>query len=162
LRRASFTLPLDRVAPGAYVARATVSDGSEELATVSRQLEIVTGAAPPSAAAPPVDPHVVVQGPVFLRAQGEWVTADPAMSAHAKNGLALVARGEYGAAAAEIETAFDANQKCAATAFVLGWAWEGAGDHRKAIGAWRAAAAADPMLVSAHLALADAYLRLQN
>ena len=43
---------------------------------------------------------------------------------------------------------------------MLGWAHEGAGDRRQAIGAWRAAAVIDPRMVPAHLALADAYLRM--
>src|SRR5258706_3793939 len=42
----------------------------------------------------------------------------------------------------------------------LGWAFHGAGDDRQAISAWRRAAFVDPTLVSAHLALADAYVRL--
>jgi Tfp pilus assembly protein PilF len=54
------------------------------------------------------------------------------------------------------------DQSSAAIAFVLGWAYEGAGDHRQAIGAWRAAAAIDPKLVPAHLAVADGYLRISE
>jgi predicted Zn-dependent protease len=52
------------------------------------------------------------------------------------------------------------DQTNAATAFVLGWAYENTGDHRHAIGAWRAAAAINPKMVPAHLALADAYLKI--
>jgi VWFA-related protein len=162
LRRASFVLPLGDIAPGNYIARATVTAHGEELAAASRQLSVVRGAAPAAAALPPVDPHVVSEGPLFRRAQGEWVTADPALASHAQKGLSLFASGDYAAAASELETAFDASQGSAGTAFVLGWAWEGAGEHRKAIGAWRAAALADPALVPAHLALAEAYLRLDN
>jgi len=47
-------------------------------------------------------------------------------------------------------------------AFVLGWARRAAGDLRNAIGAWRNAAALDPRLIPAHLALADAYLQLDQ
>jgi tetratricopeptide (TPR) repeat protein len=54
------------------------------------------------------------------------------------------------------------DQSNAAVAFVLGWAYEGAGDHRQAIGAWRAAATIDPKLVPAYLALADGYLRISE
>jgi tetratricopeptide (TPR) repeat protein len=110
----------------------------------------------------PVDPRVVAQGALFARARGEWVTADPAVASHANRGLELFTQGNFSGAATELEQAFTAKQANAATAFVLGWAWEGAGDERKAIGAWRAAATADPSLVPAHLALADAYLRLRN
>jgi VWFA-related protein len=161
MRRASFTIPLTSVAPGAYVARANIKDGSEEVATVSRQLDVREGDAPVAAAAP-VDPRNAAQGPVFARAKGEWVTAEPATAAHANKGFDLFTHGDYASAASELEQAFDRSQKSAATAFVLGWAWEGAGDDRRAIGAWRAAATADPSLVPAHLALADAYLRLRN
>ena len=47
-----------------------------------------------------------------------------------------------------------------ATAFVLGWAAVGAGDEHTAIGAFRNAALREPSLIAAHLALAEAYLRL--
>jgi VWFA-related protein len=161
MRRAVFTLPLEGVAPGAYVARATVVDGKEEVVTVSRQLDVHEGKAP-IAAPPPLDPRNAAHGPIFVRAKGEWVTAPPPMAAHATKGFDLFSRGDYASAASELQQAFDTSQKSAATAFVLGWAWEGAGDNRKAIGAWRAAAAADPSLVPAHLALADAYLRLRH
>ena len=161
MRRAAFALPLTDVAPGAYVARASVTSGSEELATVSRQLDVRAGAAPVAAPAA-VDPRNAAQGPIFARAKGEWVTAPSPLAAHATKGFDLFSRGDYASAALELQQAFDSSQKSAATAFVLGWAWEGAGDDRKAIGAWRAAAAADPSLVPAHLALADAYLRLRK
>jgi VWFA-related protein len=161
MRRAAFTLPLTDVAPGAYVARANVKDGNEEVATVSRQLDVREGAMPVAVAAA-IEPRNAAQGPIFARAKGEWVTAAPPIAAHANKGFDLFTRGDYPAAASELQQAFDNSQKSAATAFVLGWAWEGAGNETKAIGAWRAAAAADPSLVPAHLALADAYLRLRN
>jgi VWFA-related protein len=161
MRKAAFALPLTDVPPGAYVARATVAEGNEEVAAVSRQLDVREGAAP-VAAPPPVDPRNAAQGPIFARARGEWVTAAPPLAAHATKGFDLFSHGDYASAAAELQQAFDSSQKSAATAFVLGWAWEGAGDDVKAIGAWRAAAAADPSLVAAHLALADAYLRMRN
>jgi tetratricopeptide (TPR) repeat protein len=160
VRRARFSLPLSGVTPGGYVARAVIRDGATEVTTVTRQLKIVAGTAPPASAPAAADPRVVARGPVFKRAQGEWVTAEPPLAAHAAKGLDLFVRGAFADAAVELEQAFDANQKNAATAFVLGWAWQGAGNARKAIGAWRAAAAADPSLVPAHLAIADAYLRL--
>jgi tetratricopeptide (TPR) repeat protein len=87
---------------------------------------------------------------------------DPAVAAHAASGFELFARGDFAAAATELQQAFGVNQRSAATAFVLGWAWDAAGESRKAIGAWRAAAVADPSLVAAHLALADAYLHIAN
>ena len=161
MRKAAFALPLTDVASGAYVARATVAEGNEEVATVSRQLDVREGAAPVAAPAA-VDPRNAAQGPIFARAKGEWVTAAPPLAVHATKGFDLFSHGDYASAASELQQAFDSSQKSAATAFVLGWAWEGAGDDVKAIGAWRAAAAADPSLVPAHLALADAYLRLRK
>jgi VWFA-related protein len=89
------------------------------------------------------------------RAPGE-----PGVAAHALRGLALFVREDYAAAAAALGQTFDAAPDHALTAFFLGWAQEGAGDPRAAIGAWRSAAHLDPTMVSAHLALADGYLRL--
>ena len=54
------------------------------------------------------------------------------------------------------------DQTSAATAFVLGWAYEEAGRRREAIGAWRAAATIDPTMLPAHLALADGYMRMSE
>ena len=162
VRHARFSLPLTGMAPGAYVARAHVQDGHDEVATLTRQLDIVEGAAPPPPPPPAADPRMVAQGALFKQAKGEWFTATPSLAAHATKGFDLFARGDFAAAAGELEQAFEANQKSAATAFVLGWAWQGAGDTRKAIGAWRAAAATDPSLVPAHLAIADAYLQLSK
>jgi VWFA-related protein len=162
VRRARFSMPLSGVSPGAYVARALVRDGQQDVSTVTRQLDIAEGVAPAPSAPPPADPKLVAQGIIFKRAQGEWVTADPALASHAAKGFDFFQHGEFAGAAAELQQAFDASQKSAATAFVLGWAWQGAGDTKKAIGAWRAAAAADPSLVPAHLAIADAYMRLSE
>jgi tetratricopeptide (TPR) repeat protein len=159
LRRATFSVPLTGLEPGAYVARAVVRDGAEEVGSTTRQLDVLAGAAP-VVAGPPVDPLNVAHGQLFNRAKGEWVTAAPAVAAHANRGFDLFAKGDFATAAPELQQAFDANQKTAATGFVLGWAWEGAGSQQKAISAWRAAAAADPSLVPVHLAIADAYLRL--
>jgi predicted Zn-dependent protease len=61
-----------------------------------------------------------------------------------------------------LERAFAAEPGSALTAFFLGWAQEGAGDLRAALSAWRGAAHLDPLLVPAHLALADAYLKLSQ
>jgi tetratricopeptide (TPR) repeat protein len=80
----------------------------------------------------------------------------------ALQGFALFVREDYAGAAAALERALAADPKSALTAFFLGWAHEGAGDARAAIGAWRNAAYLDPSLVSAHLALADGYLKLSQ
>ena len=64
------------------------------------------------------------------------------------------------AATLELDEALRLDQGNASVAFVLGWAHEATGDVRHAIGAWRAAALIDPKMVPAHLAIADAYLRI--
>ena len=89
-------------------------------------------------------------------------TGDETFAAHALRGLARFAREDYAGAAASLQLAQNLDPKNALTAFFLGWAREGAGDAPGAISAWRAAAHLDPSMVSAHLALADAYLRLSN
>jgi tetratricopeptide (TPR) repeat protein len=87
---------------------------------------------------------------------------EPGIAAHALRGLSLFVREDYAGAASALGQAFDAAPDNALTAFFLGWAHEGAGDSRAALGAWRNAAHLDPMMVSAHLALADGYLRLSQ
>ena len=104
-------------------------------------------------------------------AEGRWehvelelgrLAGDTGVVAHALRGFALFVREDYAGAAAEFEQARSAEPQNALTSFFLGWAHEGAGDARAAIGAWRNAARLDPSLVSAHLALADGYLRLSE
>jgi VWFA-related protein len=80
----------------------------------------------------------------------------------ALRGLALFAREDFAGAAQALQSAFDAEAQSSLTAFFLGWAHEGAGHTREAISAWRSAAHLDPTMVSAHIALADAYMRLSE
>jgi tetratricopeptide (TPR) repeat protein len=102
--------------------------------------------------------------------QEEWAEVEMAVRrqpddtivVRALRGLALLAREDYAGAARALERARDAEPYSALTAFFLGWAHEGAGDSRAALRAWRIAARLDPSLVSAHLALADGYLRLSK
>jgi predicted Zn-dependent protease len=69
---------------------------------------------------------------------------------------------DYASAVAAFDAVLAADPQNAAAAFLLGWAYHGAGDDRQAISAWRRAAYVDPTLVSAHLALADMYVRLSQ
>ncbi|MBY0496811.1 MAG: VWA domain-containing protein [Cyanobacteria bacterium] len=109
-----------------------------------------------------------VAGAAALAAANRWeqlelqLRREPAngVAPDGLKGLALFAREEYGAAAAALRLASGAAPDNALTAFFLGWALEGAGDSRAALSAWRTAAHLDPALVSAHLALADGYLRI--
>ena len=89
-------------------------------------------------------------------------TADAGFAAEGLLGLAMFVREDYPGAAASLARALEADKTSALTAFFLGWAREGSGDARGALSAWRSAAHLDPTLVSAHLALADGYLRLSN
>jgi VWFA-related protein len=97
-----------------------------------------------------------------LRRLPEQADGQPAATAHALRGFMLFAREEYAGAAAALDQAFGAEPQNALTAFFLGWAQEGAGNATAALSAWRSAAHLDPSLVSAHLALADGYLRLSQ
>ena len=89
------------------------------------------------------------------------LAGDDTMQTHALRGFALFVRENYKGAATELGRALDLDQN-ALTAFFLGWAQEGAGDSRAALSAWRTSAHLDPSLVSAHLALADGYLKLSQ
>lgn len=81
-------------------------------------------------------------------------------AAAALRGLGRLGTGDYAGACADLRRAFDAGgQKDARAAFVLGWAHVGAGSEREAIGAWRAAVFLDPLMVPAHLALAEQFMR---
>ncbi|HJU44216.1 MAG TPA: VWA domain-containing protein [Vicinamibacterales bacterium] len=86
-------------------------------------------------------------------------TADPVI-APALAGLALFVREEYIGAAAALARAANAAPDNALTAFFQGWAHDGAGDWRAALSSWRRAAHLDSSLISAHLALADGYLKI--
>jgi VWFA-related protein len=103
-------------------------------------------------------------------AQGRWEEAALALRnspeqasapGEGLRGFTLFVREDYGNAAAALQRSLNAEQN-ALTAFFLGWAQDGAGDSRAAISAWRVAAHIDPTLVSAHLALADGYLKISE
>jgi VWFA-related protein len=96
---------------------------------------------------------------VHLSMQAARAETSPA--AEALRGFAAFVREDYQGAAAALQRSLDAEQN-ALTAFFLGWAHDGAGDPRAAISSWRVAAHLDPTLVSAHLALADGYLKISE
>jgi VWFA-related protein len=194
-QRATVVLPLDNVAPGAYVAHAIVRAGGEIVGERTRQVDVLAGTAPApvagTASAPPATwtPMEVIRGDLArkyvaslaARAKGtpaaaaaghalnnRWeqvevetrASADAGSATSALRGLALFVREDYTAAASALQAARTADPDDALTAFFLGWAHEGAADRPAALGAWRSAAHLDPSLVSAHLALADGYLRM--
>jgi tetratricopeptide (TPR) repeat protein len=161
-RRARFELPLNAVATGEYVARAKVRASGETVAESVRQVEVVAGTAFADATAPaPFRAQDVLSGEVVRRHVDRLKrNPDAPVAQYALRGIDLFGREAFSEAAEALRQALLLDETSATTAFVLGWAYEGAGDTRKAIGAWRAAAVADPKLVAAHLALADAYVRL--
>ncbi|MEW5982654.1 MAG: VWA domain-containing protein [Acidobacteriota bacterium] len=77
-------------------------------------------------------------------------------------GLAALAAGQHASAATALGQAFASDSTDAAVAFLLGWSRLAVGNDTGAIGAWRAAVAADPSMVPAYLALIDTYLRLDH
>lgn len=97
-----------------------------------------------------------------VEAETRRVTNAADVASHALHGLALFVREDYAGAAAALRRAATAAPDNALTAFFLGWALEGAGDKPGSIGAWRSAAHLDPSMVSAHLAVADGYLRMSQ
>lgn len=161
-RRASFALPLKDIAPGPYLAHVRVTSGTEPIADLTREVDVRAGRAPhvPLSATAVFRPDDVLEGDYVKRARAALRASNTPAAARALKGLDLFARGEYAASTTELAEALKMDQSSAAIAFVLGWAYEGAGDHRQAIGAWRAAAVIDPKLVPAHLAVADGYLRM--
>ena len=190
VRRARFLLPLTAVPPGDYLAHATSSSRGGRRRTV-RQVEIVEGeprllrwspshAVPPaesSAASGPEIHCVAAQAgnrdglskPRVMPARiGGNMSSSPCTtsagsgrrSTSATRAGGIRARGLCGAAAALARRLCSAGQRL--TAFFLGWAREGAGDTRAAIGAWRNAAHLDPTTRSAHLALAEPTCGLLN
>ena len=173
IRRATFAIPLTSVAAGAYQAHVKVTAGTETVADLRRELEVVAGSAPPSASAesaarlseagpPSIRPADMLNGDFVRRARETLRQSSAPAAVHATKGFELFAQSDYAGSATALAEALRLDQGSAATAFVLGWAYEGAGDHRQAIGAWRAAATIDPKIVPAHLALADGYMRISE
>jgi tetratricopeptide (TPR) repeat protein len=146
---------------------------------------------PPTAAAPVVSPIEIARGDLGRRyiaalsarasgtplaetarlaSQGRWeeaglalrrAAADTSASAEALRGFLSFVSEDYANAAAGLQRALEAEPD-ALTAFFLGWAHDGVGNSRDAISAWRRAAHLDPSLVSAHLALAEGYLKISE
>jgi hypothetical protein len=172
-RGASIEIPLQGIAPGEYVVRATVKGGNETVAELYRDVVVVSGSRPAAAPSPAnvpslegrLEPNAVLGGEVGRRfandaqARAAKHAADPFATA-AKSGIEQFARRDFAAAAASWKACLDLEPQNAPAAFVLGWAHAGAGDDRSAVSAWRAAIVADASMVPAYLALVDGYLRL--
>ena len=191
-RRVSFVMPLVDVPPGEYLAHAFVSARGEVVAERTRHVDVLAGRVPvvATSGAPVVSPLDVIRGDIARRyladlqkrvdgtpaadaarraIESRWEEAEASLrrvttdtgATHALRGLALFAREDYAGAAAALQWSMGLQQS-ALTGFFLGWAHDAAGDHRAALSAWRSAAHLDPLLVSAHLALADGYLKLSE
>jgi len=180
------SLPLDGLAPGAYIARLVVRSGAEVVATLQRPVDVVLGTAPETASPQPEDsPSEVIFGQIGRRLvqrlaasqrteirqaaahldRRNWAAALDAASAApagdfeaaSARGLADFGREQYKAAATTLGAQFDTHPDDAALAFVLGWARRASGDVPGALGAFRNAANLEPGMVSAYLALATTY-----
>jgi VWFA-related protein len=173
-RAAHLALPLAGVPAGPYVARARVLSGNDTVAEAARAVDIRSGGRPAGAA--PLgddtgdaiahfDPRDVVNGAFAREFAARLVDAGPPVGFESTRGLDRLAASDYPAAIAAFETVLGAGPDKAIAgpaAFLLGWAYHGAGDDRQAISAWRRAAFLDPAIVPAHLALADMYMRLSQ
>ncbi len=170
-REAKLALPLSGVPAGSYIARARVMSGPDTVAEIIREVDIRAGRRPATAddneTIGPFDPRDVVNG-AFARAfAARLVDAGPPVGFEGTRGLERLAASDYPSAIAAFQAVLTADSPpdksvSGPAAFLLGWAYHGAGDDRQAISAWRRAAFIDPTIVPAHLALADIYVRLSQ
>jgi VWFA-related protein len=164
MRRANFAVPLTAVTPGPYIARVKVMAGTETVADLTREVDVAAGAAPPPP--PPPDPELhprdVLDSDFVRSARASLKASSRPAAVRSTKGFDLFEGADYRGAAEALSEALELDPTSAPTAFVLGWSYEGTGDHREAIGAWRAAATIDPKMLPAHLALADVYLRMSE
>lgn len=160
-REARVAIPLDGMTPGPYLARARVSVGPDTVTDVVREVDIRPGRRPQvDEVAAVFDPREVVEG-TFARQFAQQLRSGGSAEADAALvGLERLGTRDYPGAIAAFQSALAANPSSGGTAFLLGWAFHGAGDDRQAISAWRRAAYTDPTIVPAHLALAEIYVRL--
>jgi hypothetical protein len=116
---------------------------------LTREVDVVAGTAPPPPPPPAPDlrPRDVLESDFVRPTRAALRASHAAGAAEAVKGFDLFERADYPAAAAELAAALRGREGLAPLAFVLGWAYEGAGDHTHAIGSWRAAATIDPKLL---------------
>jgi VWFA-related protein len=164
-RVARIDWPLRGIAPGTYLARARVTSGSDTAAAVEREVEIRAGSrpAPTDEFAPATfDPRSIVEGMLARQFLTKLTNAASPVASVASRALDRLAARDYPAAIDALQTVMTGDARNADAAFLLGWAFHGAGDDRQAISAWRRAAFMNPALVPAHLALAEMYVRLSQ
>jgi VWFA-related protein len=164
-REARIELPLQGIAAGTYLARARVMNGGETAAEVVREVEIRHGTRPVEADAvtgAAFDPQLIVDGTLARQFITRLTNASSPVTNAASLGLDRLKARDYPAAIAAFQSVLARDEDNAEAAFLLGWAFHGAGDDRQAISAWRRAAFVDRTLIPAHLALAEMYVRLSQ
>ena len=174
-REARLELPLQGVTPGPYIARARVTVGPDTVTEVAREIDIRHGERPAVGehrVEPPAvfDPREIVNGAFAREYAAPLKNQSSTAASNGLRGLDRLAAGDYPAAIAAFEAVLssppgDGDSRLlnnVAAAFLLGWAFHGAGDDRQAISAWRRAAYLDPRIVPVHLALADMYIQLSQ
>jgi VWFA-related protein len=160
-REARVALPLENVTPGPYLARARVTVGPDTVTDVVREVDIRPGRRPHvDDVVAEFDPRDVVQGTFARQFAQHLRTGGSAGAESALLGLEKLGARDYPGAIAAFQAALAADASSGGAAFLLGWAFHGAGDDRQAISSWRRAAYTDPAIIPAHLALADIYVRL--
>jgi tetratricopeptide (TPR) repeat protein len=108
------------------------------------------------------DPHAIVDAAWALEFAMILQGGSSPGATAAQAGLDRLAAADYPGAIAAFRSALDEPAQSgleASNAFLLGWAYHGAGEEDQAIAMWRRAAAADARMVPVHIALADAYLK---
>ena len=159
---AHIDLPLEGVPAGMYLARASIKVGSDTIAELAREVEVRAGHdaadAPQSEA---IDGHEIAAGSLAREFAASLDRSAPG-AAESIAGLARLDHSDYPGAVAAFTRSLELEPSRAPVAFLLGWAYHGAGDDRQAISAWRRAAFIDPKLLPAHLALADIYVQLSQ
>jgi len=188
MRDVLFSMPLEQLAAGAYVARATVRVDGEVVADMGRPVDVIDGnAAEIPATSVTTGAKGVLKGevagrlirhaaslpdPVFKKAaveagNGQWsavltttagVPATDAIGLRLR-GLAAMGGDDYATAATSLAASFEIRPE-ADVAFVLGWALVGGGDRVAAITAFRNASLLHPQMVPAYLALGETYMAL--
>jgi hypothetical protein len=144
-RGARIDVPLDGVAPGEYVVRATVRAGGETAVELLRDVTILPGVRPAAPAgtpeAPPaatVDPQAVVEGEVFRQQVARARTDAASATAQA---AALAARANWDDAERALG---NADERVPGTARLAGLVRYARRDYIGASSAWKAATSAEP------------------
>ena len=166
MRDLLFEIPLAGVPAGDYVARAEIRAGGELVSDLRRQVTVIVGegpAPPPPVAPERPAPSAAADGTIAAAlVSAAATTTDPAVR-QAAGGVTQLKAAQYAEAATTLGAAFDAGGgQSAPVAFLLGWARRGTGNLEAAASAFRSAAALDPSMVPAHLALADTFIELKQ